>query len=90
MKTIEELRQFLNDTFKENDIYLFGSRAKGLHKRYSDIDIAIDGKIKDKTTLTKVKLILEESNLPYKVDLIHLENKMYLKNIIKQEGIKWN
>lgn len=51
---------------------VFGSRSKGLNKKYSDIDLLILDR-KDipinKIDFAKIKLDLVESDLPYIVDL---------------------
>ena len=51
---------------------LFGSRAKGTHRRASDVDLALDGPrltLHDTGTLAG---LLEESILPYFFDLVLL------------------
>ena len=56
---------------KEYEIFVFGSRAHGGAKKYSDYDIGITGK-KPVSSLSKIFIEenLEESNLPYKVDIV--------------------
>jgi len=56
---------------------------------HSDIDIAIDG---DALTsrLSQARFILEESLVPYKIDLVDLSKASYLKEIIQKEGIAWH
>lgn len=49
--------------------YIFGSRAKGTARQYSDLDIVLKGDV-DRETLSKIRDAFEESNLPYKVDVI--------------------
>ena len=56
MKNIEELKHFLIATFPNEEIYLFGSRARGDASEYSDIDIAIKGK-------KSLKIALSEGHL---------------------------
>jgi predicted nucleotidyltransferase len=51
-------------------VHIFGSRAKGNYKLGSDIDLAIMNKGVDSITLTRVLDEFEESNLPYRVDLV--------------------
>ncbi len=52
-------------------VFVFGSRAAGKAKRYSDYDIGIIGK-KPLPSKTKVLIeeALEESDLPFKVDVV--------------------
>ena len=85
--SIQSLRNFLIEYFKDKDvnIYLFGSRARGEERKYSDIDIAIDSKEDLKYDLVKLKEIIEESNLIYKVDLVELKKVKFLD----KEMIKW-
>ncbi len=51
------------------EVYVFGSRAKGNARKLSDLDLCIKQEI-DKSTLRKFKDSLEESNLPFKVDVV--------------------
>ncbi len=87
MTTIEELKNFLIDYFKGRDvkIYLFGSRATENFQRYSDIDILIESDLDLKDDLIKLKEIIEESNLIYKVDLIEAKKV----NLKKGKIIRW-
>lgn len=51
-------------------VWLFGSRAQGRAKKYSDIDLLIDlGMPISLEKLAKLNFAFEESNLPYKVDI---------------------
>ena len=90
MKTIEELKYFLIDTLPDEHIYLFGSRARGEASPYSDIDIAIEGSRPLKKELAQVRFTIEESGLPYKVDLVDLAQAPYLQTIIHKEGVSWH
>lgn len=63
------LRKHLPSSCK---VWIFGSRAKGLARRFSDLDLAIDA---NQTPLPQKTMALllddfEESDLPYKVDII--------------------
>ncbi len=55
------------------DVYIFGSRARGQHHPFSDIDLlyqeAPDKKI-SMADIAKMKEDAENSNLPIKVDLV--------------------
>lgn len=67
------LKKYISDDNAK--LYIFGSRAKGSHKEFSDIDIAIDThkKIPD-DILLKIILEFEESTLPYEVDIVDLNS----------------
>ena len=91
IKTIEDLRAFLKEYFKGRDVavYLFGSRAKNKESIYSDIDIAIETEEDIKKDIVFIKDFLEESLLPYKVDLVDLKACPYLKESIKDSAKRW-
>ena len=50
-------------------IFVFGSRARGDCKQFSDLDILIDGEI-DPALLPIISEALEESALPIRVDIV--------------------
>ena len=80
--------QFLDP--KKYKVFIFGSRARGKARKYSDYDIGILGK-RPLPSYLKVLIeeALEESNLPFKVDIVDFSNvsedfkKVALKNIKK-------
>lgn len=52
-------------------VWAFGSRVKGNVKKFSDLDLAIDNGAKISSELmAKIDFDLEQSNLPYKVDVV--------------------
>ena len=54
-------------------VWCFGSRARGDHKKFSDIDLMVESE-RDLTVLVgKVREAIIESNFPYKVDLVELK-----------------
>ncbi len=68
--------------------YIFGSRAKGTNKKYSDIDIAIDlnGKKLDTSILGKILIEFQDSTLPYEVDVVDLNSiDEKFRNLIKKD-----
>ena len=83
ISSIEDLKKFLEENLKGKNVkvYLFGSRAKGTHTQYSDIDIAIEGDV----NISSLREIIEESNLPQKVDIIDMK---YVSEKFKQEILK--
>ena len=73
---LDYILQVLRENIPQKDakFYIFGSRAKGNFKEYSDIDIAVkltDGKI-SADILGKILLVFSDSTLPYEVDVIDL------------------
>lgn len=68
--------------------YIFGSRAKGTNKKYSDIDIAVDlnGKKLDVSILGKILIEFQDSTLPFEVDVVDLNSvDEDFRNLIKKD-----
>ena len=54
------------------EVFIFGSRAKGNYKKGSDIDLAIKGKNISESLAGTIRGILEdEVPLPYQFDVVH-------------------
>ena len=73
-------------------IFLFGSRARKDNIPQSDIDIALDNNLKiDKYIISLIKEDLEESILPFTVDVVDLNNitQDFKKNIMK-DIVQWH
>lgn len=77
--------------FPNAKIYLFGSRARGTHGEWSDIDIAIDAEKKlPRVDVGEVRDMLRESNIPYKIDVVDLHGvSEEMRKMILQEGVLW-
>lgn len=64
---------------------IFGSRAKGTHKKASDVDLAIKGRSVTPETIQRLHFLLnEELPLPYFFDVVHyesLENRLLVEHI---------
>ena len=67
------LRRYLQANTK---VWVFGSRAQVKIKKHSDLDLAIDqdNQPLNLSTLANLQEAFSESPLPYKVDLIDLNN----------------
>ena len=65
-------------------VKLYGSRAKGNFQAYNDIDLAAFGEKLNRFIIGRVLLELEESDLPYLVDL---HNYHELQNLALIEHI---
>lgn len=83
--------KLLTVLFPNAKIYLFGSRARGTHKAWSDIDLAIDDNREiSHYDLAQAKSVIEGLTMPYTVDIVDINNiPEELKNIILKEGIIW-
>ncbi len=61
--------QFLDP--RKYKVFIFGSRAVGGERKFSDIDIGIEGKHSlDNYMISQLKEAFEESNIPYTVDIV--------------------
>ena len=70
-------------------VKLFGSRAKGTHRPYSDVDLAVWGEI-DLLAGAALAEDLEELPLPYHFDVIPFEHITHpgLRDHIERVGIE--
>ena len=70
-------------------VYLFGSWARGEERVTSDIDLALEGEDVSEIAM-QVREALEESNIPYRVDVVNLvEASPELLANVRKEGIVW-
>lgn len=71
----EIIINILNAHIKKGKVYAFGSRYKNNNRKFSDFDIAIDtGEKLSFEFLNILKDAFEESDLPYRVDIIDYNN----------------
>jgi len=87
----EELRQVL-EVFRRYPaitiVKLFGSRAKGTHRPYSDVDLAVFGPL-GPLEGEAIALDLEDLLLPYKFDVVPMAQLEHaaLREHIERVGI---
>ncbi len=65
-------------------VILYGSRAKGTQKSYSDVDITLISKNIELTQLLKIDTELDDLLLPVKFDVslyFHIDNKDLMEHI---------
>ena len=91
IESIEDLKEFLRGYFRSRnvEIYLFGSRARGDNSEFSDVDLAVIAKENVENDLVVLREIIENSNLPYKVDLVDVSRNESLMETVLREGVKW-
>lgn len=63
------LQQVFSETKGLQEVILYGSRAKGTYKPFSDIDITLKGNRLTEETLNDICYRLSESSLPYFCDV---------------------
>lgn len=72
-------------------LWLFGSRARGDHRRWSDIDVAVEpvGPVPE-GWLSEVRDALAESNLLLNVDLVDFADADdAFRSVIRREAVLW-
>lgn len=67
--TLDTIRHILADVPAVQKAVIYGSRAKGTHRSGSDIDLTLFGDKLNLDTLGQIASRLEESPIPYQVDL---------------------
>jgi hypothetical protein len=72
-------------------VFLFGSRARGDARATSDIDVALlSARPIPRGTLAAIREALEESRVPFRVDLVDLAAAgAELREHALREGIEW-
>lgn len=77
MKHPDEALRFIKTTVRKYlpdpsyRFFLYGSRVNGRSRRFSDFDVGVTGKTPvPMHTMNVIKEELEESNLPYTVDIV--------------------
>ncbi|HEY8270626.1 MAG TPA: nucleotidyltransferase domain-containing protein [Pseudobdellovibrionaceae bacterium] len=71
---------------QKSKVWIFGSRARGDFKEFSDLDVLYQAEVPlPPGLLSRIKEDLEESRLPIKVDLVAKEElaSSYLENVSK-------
>ncbi len=87
-KIIDEIVSILSTDKNIVSAYVFGSRARGDFKDYSDIDIAVY--VEDETKNSTVVVDINEINCIYKFDIIIIKSSISkeLLDNINRDGIK--
>jgi len=70
-ESLAEVKRILASYVPTVEVWVFGSRATGAAKRFSDLDIALQGDAPIAyQTLSKLKHAFSESDLPMRVDVV--------------------
>ena len=93
-KYLNQMRELVLKVTSDLDctVFLFGSRARGINRRSSDIDIGFSGLSEPVFTNIRDLLMseLEESVIPHHVDLVNMDNAPAdFKNVAMSEVILW-
>ena len=84
IQTYELIKNYLSNIKEIENVKIFGSRAKGNYKPYSDIDLVLYGTNLTEQLVLHIKSELEELPTPYKFDLVDyktLDNDKLKENI---------
>lgn len=65
-----QLKSFLDNQPKIKQAVLYGSRAKGTNKPFSDVDIALMGEELSQKDVKELLSIIYDTNFPYQVDIV--------------------
>jgi predicted nucleotidyltransferase len=87
---LEIMMKILTAYVEKNQVWVFGSRSGGSPKPHSDVDLVIiDPPLVSEKTLSSIKLELEDSDLPFRVDVSiwsqlsgHLQKSIETKHAI--------
>lgn len=93
-KYLNQMRELVLSETSSLDctILLFGSRARGVHRRSSDIDIAFSGLSEQVFTRVRDRLLaeMEESIIPHHVDLVNMDSApSHFRDVAMKEVIVW-
>jgi predicted nucleotidyltransferase len=88
-KTISTMRNIFKKYTHIEQVIVYGSRAKGNYKAGSDIDLTLMGDALTYDDLRSVSGDLDDSNIPYIVDVSIFEtlNNLQLREHIKRVGV---
>ncbi|MDR1453067.1 MAG: nucleotidyltransferase domain-containing protein [Candidatus Margulisbacteria bacterium] len=77
----EDVREMVSGILRNHftngeKVYAFGSRARGTARKYSDLDLAVDSGDQsfDFSARCALKFDFEESDIPFRVDIIDLRS----------------
>ena len=82
--SIEKIKKIFSLFPEVEEALIYGSRAKGNFKPYSDIDLTLKGKKLTHSILSRINIKLDDLLLPYIIDTSlfdHIDNKELLGHI---------
>lgn len=86
-QNIEDIRRIFMSVPSVQEAIVYGSRARGDNRRYSDLDITLRGDDISDGDMTKIYFMIDDLLLPYTVDLSiysHIRNEKLIANIINE------
>ncbi len=88
-KTIEQINEIFAKYSQIEKVILYGSRAKGLSKNSSDIDLTLKGSGLNLSIINKISLDIDDLLLPYTFDISNFKqiSNSNLINHIEMVGV---
>lgn len=89
-EVISQLVNIIRECKKVTDVIIYGSRAKGTYKEFSDIDITLKGDELERSDLYPILERIDDLYLPYEIDLSIYAQLDYMPLIeeIDKHGIR--
>lgn len=91
---VQAVRNLVLDELRDIQarVYLFGSWARGTPKRTSDVDVAVEPLATlPAGTLARLRERLEESHIPYRVEVVDLSQADEdFRQRVKEDGVLWS
>ncbi|MDX1957861.1 MAG: nucleotidyltransferase domain-containing protein [Leptospiraceae bacterium] len=80
-KHLEMIKEILKNKIPNEKVWAYGSRVTGTAKKHSDLDLVVFGL--SLTKLTELKEGFEESNIPFRIDIMDWKKipESFQKNI---------
>ncbi|MGC1481045.1 MAG: nucleotidyltransferase domain-containing protein [Chthoniobacterales bacterium] len=74
--TLQQITDVLAQFPEVDQAILFGSRAKGTHRRVSDIDLALVGHALDRQTIGRIDAAFDDLPTPYGFSLVIIDERL--------------
>ena len=91
-KEFDEMTTIFGKCKNLEKVILYGSRAKGNYKKFSDVDITLEGNNLTLADLFQIQDLLYESNLPYMYDVSifsSITNSALIDHIRRRGSVIW-
>lgn len=90
-KTKQKIIALISTLIPNAKIYLFGSRARGKHSQWSDIDLALDtGEKISHDIVGEIISVLAGTDIPYKIEVVDFHSvSKEMQTSILDERILW-
>lgn len=90
-KVKQKIVALISALIPEATIYLFGSRARGTHSEWSDIDLALDSGVKiSHDIIGEILGILAGTDIPYKIEVVDFHSvSQQMQQSILDERVLW-